>query len=77
MANAKETIKQISKLDTVESIKSLIEGDDRKSVLDFASKKIAKLSEANDEYFDDVQESDNSEEIYPEGSSLGHVHDRK
>jgi len=77
MANAKETIKQIRELDTVESIKVLIDGETRKSVLDYASKKIGKLQGLSDGYFEDVQEKDDSEIIHPKGSSLGHIHDIK
>ncbi len=77
MANAKDTIKQIKELDSIESIKNLIKGDERKSVLDFAKKRISKLSEDNNTYFDDVQPKDETEKVYPVGSDLGRIHDVK
>jgi hypothetical protein len=77
MATAKEVIKEIRNATTVESIKALIKDEDRGSVLKIANSKIAKLSEGSDDYFDDAQKSDNSPEVHPVGSSLGHVHDKK
>jgi hypothetical protein len=86
MANAKETIKQIRELDTIGSIESLIENETRKSVLDYANNKIARLSKEveveaevkeDSDYFDDAQEKDETPTHHPLGSSLGHIHDKK